>query len=117
MGACAVSIVSNGVVGGLRAVTADVTFSSSYSTGGDTISPASLGLQHVVSATLPAGTLLASQQVPSTVFTPSKHGVQPVLAGTLTAPKLQAFQGSTSEVAAATNLSTVPALRVEFRGI
>lgn len=117
MGQCSVANLSFGVAGGLRSVTADVTFSSSYATGGDTITPASLGLQHVVSATLPAGTLQASQQIPSTVYTPAAHGVQAVLAGSLTAPKLKAYQGSTSEVANATNLSTVPAVRVEFRGI
>lgn len=115
MGAVAVTLVGYVPSGELRGVLADVTFSSSYATGGDTVSPAKLGLAEIIEAQVHTGTL-ASDTGRTTAFVPNSHGIQAVLAGTRAAPKLKAFQGTTSEVANATNLSAVPALRILFRG-
>lgn len=114
MGTVSVSVVSRGATGDKLVTVADVTYSSSYATGGDTVPLASLGLQQVEAAYHQIGTLDATRQ--ATGFTPASHGTQPVLAGTPGAPKLKVFNGSTSEVANATNLSALPAVRIEFRG-
>jgi hypothetical protein len=116
MGAVALNVVKQDVVGDKRAVVADVTFSSSYATGGDTVSLGNLGLREVDEAHVLTGTFAPSAIQASKAYAPNAHGVQVVLAGSPTAPKLKVFQGTTSEVANATNLSTVPAVRVEFRG-
>lgn len=116
MGAVAVSIVKQDVVNDKRVVVADVTMSSSYATGGDTVPLGSIGLHQVDEAYIHSGVQAPSQGLTSKSYTPNSHGIQLVLAGTLTAPKLKAFFGSSTEAAAATNLSTVPAVRVEFRG-
>jgi hypothetical protein len=116
MGQVAIANITPGVAGALRSVTADVTFSSSYATGGDTVPLGQLGLQGVVSVHVRGGVLADSAQVPSRSYAPTVHGVQVVLAGTVAAPKLKAYSGSTSEVANATNLSTTPAVNIEFRG-
>lgn len=116
MGTVSIANAVPGVINHLRTVTADVTLSSSYATGGDTVALGSLGLKEVDQIVTHAGTLQTSVAVPSGTFSPNAHGTQIVLAGTPTAPKLKAYRGSTSEVTNATDLSAVPAVRVEFRG-
>lgn len=106
-------MVKQGVVDSKRAVTADVTFSSSYATGGDTLSPASLGLKAVTSAFTMSGSF---GRTASSGFTPAGNGLQVVMIGSQTAPTLQVFNGSVSEVSATTDLSAKPAVRIEFRG-
>lgn len=113
MGTVAVSVVSKSVQGNKRVVTADVTYSSSYATGGDTLKPSDLGLQQVEEAFVHAGILDASRA--ATGYTPAEHGTQPVLAGTPGAPLIKVFDGTTAEVAAATNLSALTA-RLVFKG-
>lgn len=108
MGALAFSNREDDVQGGKRVVEADVTFSSSYATGGDTISKAQLGLTQIDDAQLlslknrKGGTLTA-------------HGRQVQLGGTAAAPTLKLYAGTGSEVANASNNSTVVA-RVRFLG-
>lgn len=96
-----------------RVVVADVTFSSSYATGGDTFALSSIGLHDLGSAWCEAGAFSASA---SGGYTPTGSGLQVVLAGTTSAPKLKVFNGSSTEVSAATDLSAKTAVRIEFRG-
>lgn len=113
MGTVAVSVVSKSVQGNKRAVEANVTYSNSYSTGGETLHVSDLGLQQVEEAYVHAGTLDATSQ--NTGYTPAAHGTHVILAGTPAAPKLKVYEGTTSEVANATNLSALTA-RIVFKG-
>lgn len=118
MGAVAVAnVMPMGSLGGYRAVSADVTFSSSYATGGDTVALSGLGLQNVYSVMTDGGQMTDTAQIPSKGRSPNTHGVQVVLGGSASAPKLTAYSGATSEVANATNLSTRGAVRVIFLGV
>lgn len=114
MGAVSVTVVSKGISNSQRTVDADVTFSASYSTGGDTIAPSQVGLSQIEEAHVIGGKLDPSRSAAS--FTPNLHGIQPVLAGTPSAPTLKAFKGSNVEVTAATNLSTSGAVRIRLQG-
>lgn len=116
MGTVAVSVVSQDINGNERIVNADVTFSSSYATGGDTIPLGVLGLKQVDELHVQGGVMSA---VVSKRYTPNTHGIQPVFAGTNVAPLLKAIAGTAgapAEVTNATNLSTVPAVRIRFLG-
>lgn len=102
----------NGVQDDKRTVEADVTMNASYTTGGDTLPLAALGLTAVSAAHVMTA---ASAGRPGTVaFNP--HGIQLQLVGTSTAPLLKAFSGATTEVASTTNLSARGAIRVRFYG-
>lgn len=121
MGAVSVSNVSQAQPhGNRRSVTANVVFSSSYATGGDTITPAQVGLQVIYEVWESQGQFADSPVTAATAFTPNTHGLQVVLTGSTTAPKLKALAGAAgtpAEVANATNLSTLPAVVLEFRGV
>jgi hypothetical protein len=112
MGAVTVANVVQGVTGAFRTVECDVTFSTSYATGGDTLTPATFGLRQIddvhVLAFLTKGPT-GGGKLSSAV------GIQPVLAGTIAAPLLQAYYNG-AQVTAATNLSTLGAVRLEIRG-
>lgn len=108
MGAVAVTNLVHGVSGSYRTVECDVTFSTSYATGGDTFSPATVGLRqvddvHVLGFKKKDGTTITSV------------GIQPVVAGTSTAPLLQAWYNG-AQVPNTTNISTLGAVRMEIRG-
>jgi hypothetical protein len=114
------SITQNGGVGNRRSVDALVTFSNSYATGGDTVSLPLLGLKALYSVWEAQGMFAAGPIEVASAFTPNTHGLQLVLAGSITAPKLKVIAGTAGtpvEVTAATNLSTLPAVFLEFRGI
>lgn len=122
MGAVAVSnVVPISPVGRHRTVKADVVFSSSYATSGDTVALSALGLTELYHVYVDGGEVIDSTQSPlSGAFTPNTHGIQVVLGGTLTAPKLLAYvgaAGSAAQVSAATNLSAISSIRMEFRGV
>ena len=108
MGALAFSNREDDIQDNRRVVECDVTFSASYATGGDTISKAALGLSQIDDAYVlslknrKGGSLTA-------------HGKQVQLGGTPSAPTLKLYSGSGSEVANASNNSTVVA-RVRFLG-
>lgn len=112
MGTVAITAPYNDVSNNKRVVEANVTMSSSYATGGDTVPLTSLGLREVTDVVV----LGSVAHVNSGGAAVTPHGIQVVLAGTKTAPLLKAYSGSTSEVANATNLSTNGALRIRFLG-
>lgn len=121
MGAVSFSnVIQLGSSGNRRAVQADVTFSSSYATGGDTVGLAPLGLQHLYEVMESQGRFNDSDTTKAVAFTPNTHGLQVVLAGTASAPKLQVIAGvagSGAQVANATNLSSIAPVHLEFRGV
>lgn len=103
-----------------RVVQADVTFSNSYATGGDTLSLGLLGLKAVFSAHAHIGTTVQGTTGASGGFAPTVHGLQVVLAGTPIAPLLKVnlgAAGSPAQVASTTDLSANPSVRLEFRGV
>lgn len=108
MGAVTVSSVKQGSAGDKEERTATVTFSASYSTGGDTINELALGLHRIDDATV----LTRGDGVVD-------HGYQVTLAGPPEARTLRLVRRSATntveEVPAATNVSTV-AVRMRFRG-
>lgn len=120
MGAVSLANVkSTSGVDNYRVVVADVTFSSSYATGGDTVPLGNLGLENVYSIHEHLGTLSVGVNSQSGGFTAANHGLQVQLAGTVLAPLLKVYvgaAGSAAQAASATNLSTVGAVRIEFRG-
>lgn len=117
MGTVALSNMTQGVTGSKRTVTADVTFSSSYATGGDAVPLGVLGLHQVDEVHVLGGTMVNNVATErSKVYTPPAHGLQVVFGGTTTAPKLKAYSGSTTEVANGVSLSASAPVRVEFRG-
>ena len=107
MGTCAVAIKKRDVgIGDHVEVTADVTLSSSYATGGDTLTLASLGLK-----TLRALILCSSVAPATTRPLAVVHGATEV-----TDPKIMAMVVATGiEETAATNLSTT-IVRVVAKG-
>lgn len=120
MGAVTIANVANNAgSAGYRSVSADVTFSASYATGGDTFPIATLGLSQVYQLLTVDGTMAdgSGANSASRVYVPNPHGIQVVLNGTPIAPTLKAFSGATTEVANATNLSTRGVVRLEFRGV
>lgn len=84
------------VVLGRRQVSGTITFSNSYSTGGDTLVMTSLPFDRVTDILVEAG--------PSAPASPSGRAIR--LAGTLTAPLLQLWSAG-SQAANASNQSTV----------
>lgn len=101
----------NKVLDNRRVVECDITFSSSYATGGDTVSIAALGLSRVDDVHVLAGVRADGTAVPAAQLT----GVQVLLGGTPLAPKLVLYSGSAAEVANASNNST-KTVRVWFIG-
>lgn len=88
----------DGPDGNLKTVYRDVTFSASYTTGGESITPNNVGMQAIV------------QCVPDEAKTNNYFSFDYVNS------KLQAFVSSTgAEVANATNLSAIT-VRVSFHG-
>lgn len=106
MGAVTVSNVKQGQSGAHESRTATVTFSASYSTGGDTLNELALGLHSIVDArVLTKGVV--------------DHGYQITLGGSPEARTLRVVRRSATntveEVPAATNLSAV-AVQMQFVG-
>lgn len=118
MGAVSFANITQSVVGDKRAVVADVTFSSSYATGGDTVTLSSLGLNEVDQVLCDSGYLAPT--LASKKFTPVTHGTQVILSGTPKVPTLMAVTGATgsagAEAAAASNLTSRGAVRCWFLG-
>jgi hypothetical protein len=111
MGTCAVAIKKRDIgIGDHVEVTADVTLSASYATGGDTVTLASLGLKTLRSLIL------------TSANTASAAGLQPLAvvhgASEVTDPKIMVGNAATpqAEVTAATNLSALAAFRVVAKG-
>lgn len=121
MGAVAVANVTPvDSVHGLRAVAADLTMSSSYATGGDTLSPALLGLSEVYEMFVLGGVLTRggeSNAMSPIPFAPAEYGFQPTLAGSTSAPKVLVYSSKNTQETSATDLSTNGSVRVEFRGV
>lgn len=108
MGALVIANREDDVHDNQRVVEADVTFSASYVTGGDTISKAALGLSQIDDVRM----LTAKSRRGAAL---SAHGRQVQLGGTHAAPTLKLYAGSGAEVANASNNSTVT-VRVRFLG-
>ena len=105
MGACTIANRREGVsVDGLRVVEVDVTYSASYATGGDSISPSLLGLKEVRQILVPSHKLNGMGAVANAN---SRTGKSVQLAGTASAPLLALYETANTEVANATNVSTV----------
>jgi uncharacterized Zn-binding protein involved in type VI secretion len=100
------------VVNNKRAVEATATFSASYATGGDTVSPTALGFRQIDEVHIISGGTAA---LDSRGVAVAQQGRSIGLGGTASAPTFKAYSGSTAEVANATNLSTV-AVRVRIYG-
>lgn len=113
MGAVAVSNLSPGsTVGRFKAVEADVAFSASYATGGDTINPKALGLRAIHEVVVPSHHIRTRKPTEAARL---QSGLSVNLGGTTVAPTLLAYDAAATEVAAATNLSA-RTLRLRFLG-
>lgn len=89
----------DGPDGNLKTAYRDVTMSNSYTTGGEAIAPAQVGMQVIYQA--------VCDDAKANNFVSYNYSTN----------KLMAFVSSTgAEVANATDLSAVPAIRVGFRG-
>lgn len=112
MGAVTYTNLEQGVNGQYRTVEADVTFSASYATGGDSLSLGALGLKQI-------DDMVTLGFISKARANSSGHvtvvGIQPVLAGTSTAPLLKSFVNG-SESANAANVGAIGVVRLEFRG-
>ena len=105
MGAVSVANRRYSVLDNKRVVQADVTFSASYATGGDTVSPAALGLLNVTGVSRRSHQLL-DPSVPI-VQANLDGGVSVHLAGTAAAPLLKCYTADGVEQVNATNQATV----------
>lgn len=112
MGTVAIANKNYGVHNRCKIVEADVTFSASYATGGDTLTPAALGLRHVREVLVPSHHLVTKKAVATAA---SRAGKTVELAGTSAAPLLKVYDTANTEVTNATNLSTIT-LRLRFCG-
>lgn len=112
MGAVTVANKSQGVRDHRKAVEADVTFSASYATGGDTLALGLLGLKGLTEVMVPSHHLITRKAVATTA---SRAGKTVELGGTVSAPTLKVYDTANTEVTAATNLGTV-VLRLRFLG-
>lgn len=112
MGAVTIANKKPGVTDRYKVVEADVTFSASYATGGDTLALGLLGLRGLKEILIPSHEIQSRKAV-STAS--SRAGKTVELAGTETVPLLKVFDTANTEVAAATNLSTVTR-RIRFLG-
>lgn len=105
MGTCTIANRREGVsVEGFRVVEVDVTFSSSYATGGETISPSLLGLKEVRQILVPSHKLGGQGVVTAANL---KTGKTVSLTGTASAPTLSLWETANTEVANATNVAAV----------
>lgn len=111
MGATTIANKKQGRIDNRKVVEADVTFSNSYATGGDTVSIGALGLKGVTGISLPSHDLITRKAVPNAS---SRIGVTVQLAGASTAPKLTAWLFPSTEVSPG-DLSGVT-IRVRFFG-
>lgn len=111
MGAVTIANRREDVEKNKRVVECDVTFSASYATGGDTVSPALLGLRQVDRVSVPShnvdGVAVSNAQ--------AQAGKTFQLGGTASAPTLKAYDAAATEIANATNLSTITR-RLRFIG-
>lgn len=116
MGAVTISNKTSGGAGVQPArgkmVEADVTFSASYATAGDTLDPKQLGLKGIREVLVPSHDSRTRKAVATAA---SRAGKTVELGGTESAPKLLVFDTANTEVANATNLSTI-VLRLRFIG-
>lgn len=112
MGAVAVTLKKNAVIEHEKTIEAVCTFSSSYATGGDTVSILTdLGMTEVNRISLTSHRL---DGLPiSTAQAQTGFSIQ--LGGTNKAPTLKLFPTTTTEATAASNNSTV-AMVVRFHG-
>jgi hypothetical protein len=112
MGATTVAAKAHGRYNDKKVVEADITFSGSYATAGDTLAVAALGLDRVDEVSVPSHHLVTRKPVATTS---SQAGKSFQLGGTSTAPKLLAYDAANTEIANATNLSGVT-VRLRFFG-
>lgn len=105
MAAVTIGARKEGVKGNKRVVQAVITFNASYATGGDSISPAALGLRQVDRIAEPSHDILDPSVV--VVAAHRNNGISVELAGTKAAPLLKCYGTDATEVAAATNQSTL----------
>lgn len=95
-----------------KVVEADVTFSASYATGGDSIALTLLGLRGVREVVVPSHNIRTRKAVADAA---SQAGKTVQLGGTETVPLLKLYETALTQVANATNTSTV-VLRLRFIG-
>jgi hypothetical protein len=108
MGNVAATIVRTWSDGPVKMVIADLSMSSSYATGGDTVPLSALGLSSLEALDLTSNTSGAALFHPLIVI----HG-----ANNRTAPKIMARDvAAGTEIANATNLSTMTGIRCIARG-
>lgn len=112
MGATTITNRKQGVQDRRKVVEADVTFSASYATGGDTVSLAALGLNGVKQMLIPSHDLITRKPVSAAV---AQTGNSYQLGGTEVAPTIKVFTTTNTELAAATNASSAT-IRVRFLG-
>lgn len=114
MGAVSFTNAVQGIAGSSRIVEVDVTFSASYATGGDSIDLTQIGLRQVDDMHI-LGYVSKSPSAAGNSGKVTSVGIQPMLAGTPQAPLLKSFVNG-SQTSAATNLSALGVVRIEFRG-
>lgn len=112
MGATAIAAKVHGRWNDKKVVEADITFSGSYATSGDTVAVSALGMRRVDEISIPSHHLVTHK----TVATASSQAGKTIqLGGTSSAPKLLAYDAANTEIANATSLSGVT-IRVRFFG-
>lgn len=99
--------------GRVKAVEFDMSLSSSYATGGDTLTPQSVGLRAITELSVPSHDISTRKAVAAAS---AGAGLTLQLAGTETAPLVKAFDAQGTEVANATNLSARGPIRVRVFG-
>ena len=103
MGAVVITNRTPGSTAGrFKAVEADVAFSASYATGGDTIDPKALGLRAIHEVLVPSHHIRSGKPTEAARL---QSGLSVNLGGTSTAPTLLAYDAAATQVANATNLS------------
>lgn len=116
MGAVTVTNRYDDVVGNKRVVECDLALSASYATGGDTLSPASVGLRQIDAVSVLSGPVATFKDRRGNTLAAQATSSRYIrTAGTASAPVFQAFSGTT-EVTAATNLAN-QVYRVRLFGV
>ncbi len=116
MGTVALTNRFDDVSGNKRVVEATLALSASYATGGDTLSPATLGLKQVTSAEVLSGPVASYKDRRGALLPAVATSARNLrVAGTPGAVLVQAYSGTT-EVVAATDLSN-QTYRVRFHGV
>lgn len=120
MGACVVTNRKEaGRLDNRRVVEADIALSASYATGGDSLSPAALGLRHITQLSQSSHSANGSLRPVGGVAvatTARQVGASIALGGTSAAPLILAYDGQGVEVANASNNSARGPFRVRVIG-